>query len=158
MSLTIWHIMGICLTLLLITIVGLYSGSKVKNARDFTTGGGKAGPFLVCGAILGSLVGGQATIGTAQLAFHFGISAWWFTLGSGIGCLILGIGYVIPLRRTGNVTLLQVISEEYGPKAGYLGSVLCSIGIFISIISQEYMKRIHRKKNCHMTVLFCFFI
>lgn len=136
MSINIWHVIGIVFTLVLIAGVGLYSGSKVKDAKDFTTGGGKAGAWLVCGAIMGSLVSGQATIGTAQLAFSFGMSAWWFTLGSGIGCLILGIGYVIPLRRSGSVTLLQVISEEYGPKAGYLGSVLCSIGIFISVIAQ----------------------
>lgn len=85
---------------------------------------------------MGSLVSGQATIGTAQLAFEYGMSAWWFTLGSGIGCLILAIGYVIPLRHSGSVTLLEVIGKEYGAKAEYAGSVLCSIGIFISVIAQ----------------------
>lgn len=41
---------GIVLVLALIIGVGLYSGRKVKNAKDFLTGGGKAGPGLVCGA------------------------------------------------------------------------------------------------------------
>ncbi|MEI3535543.1 MAG: sodium:solute symporter family protein, partial [Bacilli bacterium] len=72
-------------------------------------------------------------IGTAQLAFSFGMSAWWFTLGIGIGCLILTLFYVIPLRSSSHVTLLQVISDEYGESAEYLGSVLSSVGIFISI-------------------------
>ena len=86
---TIWTILGIVLVLALIIGVGLYSGRKVKDAKDFLTGGGKAGHWLVCGTIMGSLVSSQATIGTAQLAFHYGMAAWWFTLGSGIGCLIL---------------------------------------------------------------------
>ena len=34
---------------------------------------------------MGTLVGGSSTIGTAQLAFDYGISAWWFTLGGGVG-------------------------------------------------------------------------
>ena len=60
----------------------------------------------------------------------------WFTLGSGIGCLILAVGYVVPLRHSGSATLLEVIGEKYGLKAEYFGSVLCSIGIFISVIAQ----------------------
>ena len=136
MSIGIFHVIGILITLALIAGVGVYSGRKVRDASDFTTGGGKAGPWLVCGAIMGSLVSGQATVGTAQLAYDYGLSAWWFTLGAGIGCLFLAIGYVVPLRRSGSVTLLQVVSKEYGPAAGYVGSVLSSVGIFISVIAQ----------------------
>jgi SSS family solute:Na+ symporter len=136
MTIGVFHIIGIVITLALIAGVGVYSGRKASDASDFTTGGGKAGAWLVCGAIMGSLVSGQATVGTAQLAFQYGMSAWWFTLGAGIGCLVLSIGYVIPLRHSGPVTLLQVISTEYGKTAGYIGSVLCSIGIFISVIAQ----------------------
>lgn len=136
MDIGIWNLLGIVLIILLIIGVGIYSGRMVSDASDFDTGGGKAGPWIVCGVIMGSLVSGQATIGTAQLAFEYGMSAWWFTLGSGIGCLILAVGYVIPLRHSGSVTLLEVIGKEYGAKAEYTGSVLCSVGIFISVIAQ----------------------
>lgn len=133
---TIWTIAGIVLVLLLIIGVGLLSGRKVQDAHDFVSGGGKAGPLIVCGTIMGALVSSQATIGTAQLAFHYGLAAWWFTLGSGIGCLILGVGYAVSLRRSGCITELQIISRAYGAAAGSLGSVLCSLGIFISVLAQ----------------------
>ncbi|MBR2473197.1 MAG: sodium:solute symporter family protein [Clostridia bacterium] len=136
MTLSVWHILGILLTLVLIAGVSAYSGKKVKSASDFSTGGGKAGSLIVAGTIMGTLVSGQATIGTAQLAFTFGMSAWWFTLGSGIGCLILALGYAKSLRHSGQTTLLGVISAEYGRGAGYTGSVLSSLGIFFSMISQ----------------------
>jgi len=133
---TTLHYIGVILVLVLIAAVGAYSGRKVHSAADFANGGGKAGAWIVAGTIMGTLVSGQSTVGTAQLAFHFGMSAWWFTLGAGIGCLVLAIGYVIPLRRSGNTTLLAVISEEYGHTAGYIGSVLSSVGTFISVIAQ----------------------
>jgi len=136
MSIGIWHVIGIALVLLFIAGVSLYSGKMVKNAADFTTGGGKTSRWMVCGTIMGSLVGGQSTIGTAQLAFHFGMSAWWFTLGSGFGCLILALVYVRPLRHSGNTTLLQTISNEYGSNAGYLGSMFSSFSIFLSVLAQ----------------------
>ncbi|MEE0775497.1 MAG: sodium:solute symporter family protein, partial [Bacillota bacterium] len=135
MEIGVWHIVGILLVLALIAVVGVTSGRRVKDAADFTTGGGNAGPWLVGGAIMGSLIGGQATVGTVQMAFVFGISAWWFTLGAGIGSVVLAIGYVIPLRRSGNMTLLQIIGEEYGGRAECVASILFSIGIFIGVIS-----------------------
>ncbi len=136
MHISLLHVVGMAATIALIIAIGLWSGKKVKSAADFSSGGSKAGAWIVCGAIMGTLVSGQATIGTAQLAFHFGLSAWWFTLGSGIGCLILALAYAQPFRHSGCSTLLQIVSQEYGPRAESLGSVFCSIGIFISVVAQ----------------------
>ena len=129
------HLIGVTLTVLLLVMVSWLSGRKVKDARSFTTGG-NSGSWMVCGALLGTLAGGQSTIGTAQLAFCYGISAWWFTIGAGLGSLTLGLFFAGPLRRSGCSTLLEVVSREYGHKAETVGSILFLIGIFISIMSQ----------------------
>lgn len=133
---TVLHYAGAALVLLLITGLGLYSGSRVKTAGDFASGGGKAGANVVAGTIMGTLVGGAATIGTAQLAFTHGLSAWWFSLGGGIACLVLGFVYAGPLRRSGCATIPQMVAKEYGQKAATLTAVLISLGNFIAIISQ----------------------
>ena len=129
------HIIGVLVTVALLLAVSWLSGRKVKDARSFITGGSN-GSWMVCGALLGTLAGGQSTIGTAQLAFSFGVSAWWFTIGAGLGSLVLGLLYAGPLRRSGCSTLLEVVSREYGHKAETVGSILFLIGIFISIVSQ----------------------
>ena len=129
------QIIGILLTVGLLLAVSILSGRKVKDAHSFTTGG-KAGSWMVCGAILGTLVGGQSTIGTAQLAFAFGLSAWWFTIGAAFGALVLGLVYAGPLRRSGCSTLIEVIRNQYGRRAETVGSILFLVGIFISITSQ----------------------
>ena len=132
---SIVHLTGVLLTVGLLLVVGWLSGRNVKDARSFTTGG-KSGSWMVCGAMLGTLAGGQSTIGTAQLAFSYGLSAWWFTIGAGLGAVVLGVLYAPPLRRSGCTTLLETVSREYGHKAETVGSILFLVGIFISIVSQ----------------------
>jgi hypothetical protein len=39
------------------------------------------GPVMFCGGIVGAFAGGTVTTGTAQMAYLFGISGIWFTLG-----------------------------------------------------------------------------
>ncbi len=136
LELSVKHIIGIIITLIGITIVGIYSGKNIKSSSDFSTGGRNAGYPIIAGTILGTAVGGASTIGTAQLAFVYGFSAWWFTLGAGIGCLILGLFFVKPLYQTGSDTVPQMLSEEYGGISGPISSTFVSLGIFLNIIAQ----------------------
>lgn len=120
---------GLAVTLLVIVGLSIWSGTRAK--KD------KRNPMpVVAGVITGTLVGGSSTIGTAQLAYQFGMSAWWYTLGAGISCLILALVYAKPLRRTGGSTLVGIIRSEYGPKVGMAVSILSSVGTFINVIPQ----------------------
>ena len=130
------HYLGAAIVLLLITAVGIYSGRQVKSAKDFSSGGRSAGTAIVSGSIIGTLVGGASTIGTAQLAFSFGFSAWWFTLGGGIGCLFLAVFFAKPLHESGITTMPQIFQREYGRTAATAVAILTSIGSFLSIVSQ----------------------
>lgn len=124
------QILGVAIAVGLIAGFAIFSGMRGKKSS------GKSGAGVIMGLIMGTLVGGSSTVGTAQLAYHYGLSAWWFTLGGGIGCLVLALVYAVPLRHKGCDTLIGVIRQEYGPTAGLLASVLNSIGTFINIISQ----------------------
>ena len=62
----IGHFIGIIIALAVLIGVGMYSANRVKNAADFDTGGGRGSVFMVSGLLLGSLIGGQCTIGTAK--------------------------------------------------------------------------------------------
>lgn len=130
------HIISICFTLLLVVLVGIYSGKKVKSASDFMSGGRKASWKIVTGTIIGTLVGGSSTVGTVEMAYHYGFSAWWFTLGAGIGCLLLGIFFTKPLRKFEASTISEILAVEYGPKAGLYSGLFSSVGMFLNIIAQ----------------------
>ena len=112
--------------------MAISSGTRTKK----TSGEEKNGSAIIAGVIMGTLVGGSSTVGTAQLAYQFGMSAWWFTLGGGLACLILALFYTKPLRAKSNATLVGMIGQEYGPTPGMAASLLNTVGTFINIISQ----------------------
>lgn len=124
------------MVLLLITATGLYSGRRIKNARDFSTGGKKGGVAIVAGTITGTLIGGASTIGTAQLAVVKGFSAWWFTLGAGLGCVTLALVFAKPLHAAGVSTLSGIFADRYGKRAGVLSIILMSLGNLLTIVAQ----------------------
>lgn len=121
--------------LLLIVVACIFSGRQVKTAADFESNSGKAGATMVTGMIMGSVVGASSTIGTAQLAYNYGISAWWFTLGSGLGCLALALFCVKPFRRSKTPTLISLLSHEYGTRTGIVISLLSCAGMILNIIA-----------------------
>ncbi len=123
-------LIGMCATIALILGLSIYSGTKNKKAAS------KHGSAVAAGIIVGTLVGGSSTVGTAQLAYNYGMSAWWFTLGGGISCLVLALVFAKPIRSNGGHTLVGMINNEFGSTAGVAASVLSAIGTFINIISQ----------------------
>lgn len=135
MNLTVTHAIIILITVALVIGIGIYHSRSVKSAAGYSVGGRSAGVPLVAGSIAGTVVGGGATVGTAQLAYSFGLSAWWFTLGSGIAFIIMGIFYARRMRGTGLETIPQFLSLHYGKRAEELSSVISSIGILFSAVA-----------------------
>lgn len=132
---SIAHYAGAFTVLIIITIIGVFSGKSVKSAVDFNSGGRNAGAEIVMGSIVGTLVGGASTIGTSQLAFNYGFSAWWFTLGGGLGSLALAV-FSKSLHGSGATTMPQILAREFGQKTSTAATLLTSMGSFLSIVSQ----------------------
>ncbi len=126
----VYEMLGVVLTIVLILGLSVYSGTKMKGTVT------KNGAAVTAGIIMGTLVGGSSTVGTAQLAYNYGMSAWWFTLGGGISCLVLALVFVGPMRKNGGHTLIGMVEHEFGPVAGLSASILNTVGTFINIISQ----------------------
>lgn len=135
MQLTTVQLISLVITLVVTILPGIYAGRKVKSAEDYALGGRSSGIGMVAGSIIGTIVGGAATIGTAQLGFQLGITAWWFTLGSGIGFIIMGLFYAQPLRNSGLMTISEFLVVNFGKKAGPIASLSATAGIFFSIVA-----------------------
>ncbi len=123
-------LIGMLATVALILGLSIFSGTRMRGAAQ------ENGAAVTAGLIMGTLVGGSSTVGTAQLAYNYGMSAWWFTLGGGISCLVLALCFVGPLRHNGGRTLIGMIEGEFGPAAGLAASILNTVGTFINVISQ----------------------
>ena len=134
MEMNLYQSIGFVITLFVLVGLSVYSGKKAKG-KSFS-GGKSASTTIVAGTIIGTLVGGSSTIGTAQLAYNYGMSAWWFTLGAGLGCLIMAIWFVKPFRAQNKLTITGMVNDVYGPKVGLTATLLSSLGIFVNIIAQ----------------------
>lgn len=127
---------GAIAVILLVVAVGFLSGRNVKGASDFISGGRNAGSGTVAGMVMGTLVGSACTIGTAQLAYEYGISGWWYTLGCGISLVCIGLGYVKPFRRAKFDTMAEILMAEYGEKIDIAVSVLSVVGALLTLSAQ----------------------
>lgn len=131
------YLLGIGFVFFSITGVGVYAAGKVKSADDFSVGGRQATTALVAGSLMGTMVGGASTIGTAQVAFRFGLSAWWWCLGAGIGFLVLATGLGRRLYESGSTTVPQLLAQSYGPQVRPIVAIFTSLGILFSYIGNS---------------------
>lgn len=131
------YLIGIGFVFLSITGAGIYAARKVKSAEDFSVGGRQATAWLVAGSLMGTMIGGASTVGTAQVAFRCGLSAWWWCLGAGIGFLVLASGLGRRLYETGSSTVPQLLARSYGDRIRPIVAVFTSLGIFFSFIGNS---------------------
>ncbi len=124
------------LTLLIVSFVGLKASKGVKDSKDFSLGGRRFTGPQVATSIIGTLVGGASTIGTAQAAFISGANGMWFTLGASMGCLFLGLFVARPLRDANIFTIPEFMTRFYGNHGRTTSSMISSIAIFVHITGQ----------------------
>lgn len=131
-----YQLAGIVIVLAALVGIGLFSSRKVHTSGDFQGSSRQSGSFVVMGAISGTIIGGSSTIGTAQLAYSYGVTACWFAAGSCAACLLLGLIYSRPLYENSESTSSGIIKREFGPFTGMLASGINAGGMLISLIAQ----------------------
>lgn len=124
------------LSFLAITVLSLYRFRRIKTGEDFSLASRSLQAPGVSWVIIGTLVGGASTIGTVQMAYDSGLSAWIFTLGSGIACFLLGLFFSKPLRERGTVTVSEFLGLEFGKPFQVFSSTFTSLGMFVHIVGQ----------------------
>lgn len=132
MEVSFMHLAAIALTILATIGVAVYSARGVNSAAGFSLSGRKATAPRVAGSIAGVIIGGGATVGTAQMAFQVGLAGWAYALGAGLAFFVMGLFYAKPLRRTGLETLPQFFTLHYGKWAGVMVGVATILSMLIS--------------------------
>lgn len=79
------------ITFVLIVGIGIYAGTKVKKANQWSGGDHSMTVFAV-GAMLGAWqIGGMSIVGAAQNGYTMGIAGCWYSLASGLYILLIGL-------------------------------------------------------------------
>lgn len=137
MNLPLIYLIFIPLTIITVLLIGYYASKSVTTSTAYSVNGRNSTEIMIAGSLLGTSIGGGATVGTAQMAFSFGISAFWFTLGTGIAFIIMGLFYAKKLRETPMETVPQFLSSIYGEKIETPATIINSIGILLSAVASS---------------------
>lgn len=132
MQISTMHLLGIVLTIVITIGLSIYSARGVKSADGFSLAGRSATAPRVAGSIAGVIIGGGATVGTAQMAFQVGLAGWAYALGAGLAFFFMGLFYAKPLRTTGLETVPQFFTLHYGKWSGIMVSVAAILSMLIS--------------------------
>jgi SSS family solute:Na+ symporter len=123
-----------------ITAFGVWIGRRVRGPADFFVAGRTLSWPLVGGTVLAANIGAGTTVGAAGVAYHDGISAWWWNGSAGIGTLLLAL-WVGPrlwtlARDRGYLTLGDYLEDRYSVSVRALTAVLLTIGTLAILAGQ----------------------
>ena len=119
-----------------VLVASLRTGRGVRSGTDFALSGRNASAADVAWVIIGTLVGGAATVGTVQMAYLYGFAAWHFTLGSGLACLVLALFFSRALRESESITVAQFLGQRFGERFRTYSSLIASSGMLMQIVAQ----------------------
>lgn len=135
MEISVIHWVCLALTILGVIVAGILYAGRQTGAAGFSLAGRKSGPVMIAGAFAGSALGGAATVGTATTAAYDGMVACYFTLGMGLGMILMGLFYARKLRESNLETVPQFLALNFGKSAGPIVSIITCFGIFFACSS-----------------------
>jgi solute:Na+ symporter, SSS family len=110
---------------------------SVTSATTFTSGTTGAGvPAVLVGLMLMSeFIGTSASVGTAQEAYVFGISAAWNIIALGAGFLFYAWFLAAKYKASGHNTISAVFAEVYGPSTKIATSLVMIFALQIVAVA-----------------------
>jgi SSS family solute:Na+ symporter len=131
--------MLVIIFILSIVVIVLFSRKKTVKVDDesaYLTGNKNLNDKQVTNVIMATIIGGASTIGTAQLAYKYGLMGAIYTVSAGLACYLLGRIFAVPLRKSNNITVTEFIGDYFGSGLQKYISFLSSLGLFIQLLAQ----------------------
>ncbi len=121
-------------------LLGLWIGRRVRRTADFFVGNRSLGMGLVFATFLAPNIGAGSTVGATALAYHQGISAWWWNGSAGLGSLVLAF-WVGPKiwREATRLKLLTVgdfLEHHFGATVRGLAALIIWLGSLLVLCAQ----------------------
>jgi len=109
--------------------VGLYANRYIKDMADYIVAGRSLKSFISVATMLGSEIGLVTVMYTAQKGFTGGFAAFHIGLVAGVGCLLIGLTglIVVPLRKTGVMTIPEFYGQRFGSGVRVFGGLLLAL-------------------------------
>lgn len=119
-----WSIVG--LYLVFTVAVGIYANRYIKSMADYVVAGRSLKSNIAIATMLGSEIGLVTVMYAAQKGFTAGFAAFHIGIAAGATCFVVGVtGFlVVPLRRTGVMTIPEFYGQRFGQGVRVYGAIL----------------------------------
>ncbi|WP_372370724.1 sodium:solute symporter [Candidatus Uabimicrobium sp. HlEnr_7] len=121
---------------LILTGLGIYKASKIKNQTDFSVAGRSLSPWVLVGTMLATWVGTGSILGNAGKAYETGLAALILPIGSVCGIILL-TQIAGKVRSYEKFTVPEILADRYGETARLLG-VFALVCAYMVIVSYQY--------------------
>ena len=116
---------------------GLRGNTGDRGLRALLTTGGTTGAILCALSLVSTIIGGSATLGIGALAQKTGSAAfWWLGVGA-LGLALHGLFVAPAIRRSGAVTLPDLLGRLAGPLAEKWAALIISIS-WVAVTAAQF--------------------
>lgn len=128
-------LLGVGVSVVLIVIVGFYVSKKIEgDSANFLVGGRSLPLILVSGALMGSAVDTNATLGNTDLSSAFGFWAGAsLPLGLSLCLLLTGIFFAKPMNRMGLTSFPDYYHLRFGRRVEFAAAILLIVGFILLV-------------------------
>lgn len=137
--------MNIHLALLVVYSVGIiafgiWTSRFVRQSADFFVAGRSLGAGLIFSSMLAANIGAGSTVGVSGLAYHQGISAWWWVGSAGLASIVFALWVAPRLWRLATehnfYTTGDYLEFRYGPRVRAIVAVIICVGSLAILAGQ----------------------
>ena len=108
-------------------VIGALARRRARSADGFFVANRSRSTVLITGSLIGTIIGGSATIGMAGLGFTRGLTGMWWLLVGSIGLIVLGLFFAEKVRKFAVYTLPGLTEKQYDGRVSVFISVLIII-------------------------------
>jgi len=110
-------------------ILGFLASRNIKTTVDYFLAGRKLGFFAVTFTLIATQLGGNMVIGASDWAYTYGLYGILYSMGMGLGFLLLSTGFAAKLHACNVATTAELFETKFNSK------LLRKIASIISIMS-----------------------
>ena len=134
------HLVVLLSYAVVLMVLGLWLGARVRHSSDFFVASRRLGPFLMCATMLAANIGAGSTVNGAGLGYRDGLSAWWWVGSAGLGSIALAFWVGPRIRSLAAKHQLHTVGDflehRYGRSVRATISVLLWIGTLAILAGQ----------------------
>ena len=130
---------GIVVYLAILVLIGLWSGRKINDMKDFLVAGRRLPLWMATATLLATWFGAGSSMGVSATVYSSGVSGVVADpIGASLSLLLAGVFIVGLLRKRKHLTVTDIISERFGRGAGVYAS-LWMLPVYIGWIGAQLL-------------------